>query len=628
MKLTTGFKKPVDSDDYVLLAGGGHKALSEFNTSEALDSKTYEIASISGTVYMPFLRFIPDDASHQWHIIYKIDAKFFNGTAATTYNGEYYVEFYGYNRTIGCYKIWNSFRSGYPVYYHTFFQNKTDANQLTQGSFFGIYFNSISTAVNAYKRIIKVDLVDYYGCTVEFLPEMKNYNSTYNLNISGTATDINIYSNTAASNYNGTSQGLQETGDADNTITHSDTYGYMLLSSTSLRLNGYGLFGYNPNGEIESFGAYGTAESATMRTIAQGDRLITTNGIDWTRGIWYLNNNADYAPGARMAATKSKAVSGCDLRYTFNTYNHNTTASPLGIVRDKLIYLKGYLKNNLFYFYPDTVTHSSANYYRAWTQDIPTSEEYVTIDEEDCHIVYWLIGSPYYNSSNVASGYQVNLYINNPLYWFHNGQFRKYVIDETKLVTTDTQQTISGEKTFDLPITGNLLGNATTADRLKNARTISLTGNVTGSGTFDGSGNLSISTTVSGGSATDSTKVAKAGDTMTGQLVTAPATGNTALKGIKLGDATLSSVQGKPVFFDSVLRFTDGHEWDWDKWAGLKYNSANKNIYLGLADGTIFNANAAQSGGSLILPGVSSLKLGGITQQWDSTLECLKLVFD
>ena len=554
MKLTTGFKKPVDSDDYVLLAGGGHKALSEFNTSGALDSKTYEIASISGTVYMPFLRFIPDDASHQWHIIYKIDAKFLNGTAATTYNGEYYVEFYGYNRTIGCYKIWNSYRSGYPVYYHTFFQNKTDANQLTQGSFFGIYFNSISTAVNAYKRIIKVDLIDYYGCTVEFLPEMKTYNSTYNLNISGTATDINIYSNTSATNYNGTSQGLQETGDADNTTTHSDTYGYALLSSTSLRLNGYGLFGYNPNGEIESFGAYGTGESTTIRTIAQGDRLISTNGIDWTRGIWYLNSSADYAPGARMATTKSKAVSGFDLRYTFNTYNHNTTASPLGIVRDKLIYLKGYLKNNLFYFYPDAVTHSSANYYRAWTQSIPISEEYAIVDGESYPIVYWLIGSPYYNSSYVASGYQVNLYMHNPLYWFHNGQFREYVIDDTK--------------------------------------------------------------------------GAKTGDIMSGQLITAPATGNTALKGIQFGNATLSSVQGEPVFFDSVLRFTDGHEWNWDKWAGLKYNSANKNIYLGLADGTIFGANAAQSGGSLILPGVSSLKLGGITQQWDSTLECLKLVFD
>lgn len=42
---------------------------------------------------------------------------------------------------------------------------------------------------------------------------------------------------------------------------------------------------------------------------------------------------------------------------------------------------------------------------------------------------------------------------------------------------------------------GTLDGNASTATKLKTARTISLTGSVTGSGSFDGSGNLSIATT-------------------------------------------------------------------------------------------------------------------------------------
>lgn len=34
MKLTTGYAKPIDSNDYVLLAGGGHKALNEFLSSD------------------------------------------------------------------------------------------------------------------------------------------------------------------------------------------------------------------------------------------------------------------------------------------------------------------------------------------------------------------------------------------------------------------------------------------------------------------------------------------------------------------------------------------------------------------------------------------------------------------
>ena len=63
------------------------------------------------------------------------------------------------------------------------------------------------------------------------------------------------------------------------------------------------------------------------------------------------------------------------------------------------------------------------------------------------------------------------------------------------------------------------------------------------------------------------------------------------LKGVKIGDTTLSSLNGQAIFFDSILRFTDGHAWDWNKWAGLKYDSANKYVYLGIADGTVFSAN-------------------------------------
>ena len=60
---------------------------------------------------------------------------------------------------------------------------------------------------------------------------------------------------------------------------------------------------------------------------------------------------------------------------------------------------------------------------------------------------------------------------------------------------------VTGAATFSQAINGSILGNAATASRLQNARTISLTGNVTGSASFDGSGNISISTTVSGGNA-------------------------------------------------------------------------------------------------------------------------------
>lgn len=61
------------------------------------------------------------------------------------------------------------------------------------------------------------------------------------------------------------------------------------------------------------------------------------------------------------------------------------------------------------------------------------------------------------------------------------------------LVTTALS--VAGAATFSQTINGSILGNAATASRLQNARTISLTGSVTGSVSFDGSGNVSLATT-------------------------------------------------------------------------------------------------------------------------------------
>lgn len=63
---------------------------------------------------------------------------------------------------------------------------------------------------------------------------------------------------------------------------------------------------------------------------------------------------------------------------------------------------------------------------------------------------------------------------------------------------------------------GALSGNASTATKLKTARTISLTGSVTGSGSFDGSGNLSIATTTNH----THSYLPLSGGTMTGTIIT------------------------------------------------------------------------------------------------------------
>ena len=105
--------------------------------------------------------------------------------------------------------------------------------------------------------------------------------------------------------------------------------------------------------------------------------------------------------------------------------------------------------------------------------------------------------------------------------------------------------------------------------------------------------------------------VKKAGDTMTGLLTLKIGS----QQGVKLGSAWMTSASdtnGEFIFQNGHLRF-GASDWNYDKWAGLKYDADNKYIYLGIADGTIFTANKPQSGGLLFTPGISGIYIGGTT---------------
>lgn len=68
------------------------------------------------------------------------------------------------------------------------------------------------------------------------------------------------------------------------------------------------------------------------------------------------------------------------------------------------------------------------------------------------------------------------------------------------------------------------------------------------------------------------------------------------------------SARGGQVIFNTsnAIRFGET-AWDWNQWAGLKYTHSNKTIYLGIAEGSVFNANSAQSDGTLRLAGITTI---------------------
>lgn len=71
--------------------------------------------------------------------------------------------------------------------------------------------------------------------------------------------------------------------------------------------------------------------------------------------------------------------------------------------------------------------------------------------------------------------------------------------------------------------------------------------------------------------------------------------------------AWISALEGQVIFnTGKAIRFGET-AWDWNQWAGLRYDHSDKTIYLGIANGSIFNANSPQSDGTLRLAGIKTV---------------------
>lgn len=89
--------------------------------------------------------------------------------------------------------------------------------------------------------------------------------------------------------------------------------------------------------------------------------------------------------------------------------------------------------------------------------------------------------------------------------------------------------------------------------------------------------------------------------------------------------ARISAIGDQVVFnTGSALRF-GGTEWEYSDWAGIKYDTVANAIYLGIADGTVFNYYTnKRSNGTLKFPGISNINLDdnaqirreGSSQSW------------
>lgn len=76
-------------------------------------------------------------------------------------------------------------------------------------------------------------------------------------------------------------------------------------------------------------------------------------------------------------------------------------------------------------------------------------------------------------------------------------------------------------------------------------------------------------------------------------------------------NARISAIDNQVIFnTGNAIRFGET-DWNWNKWAGLKYTHSNKTIYLGIADGSAFTALSPQNDGTLKFPCITTITPDG-----------------
>lgn len=159
------------------------------------------------------------------------------------------------------------------------------------------------------------------------------------------------------------------------------------------------------------------------------------------------------------------------------------------------------------------------------------------------------------------------------------------LVTNTSFSAAQSLPATTGDSPYTLLDGATRIGIVNQADQLVTARTIwgqSFNGTANVSGALSGATTISASNTIS---TTLQNGALKIGNKLT----------------------PISAIDAQVIFnTGAAIRFGETN-WDWNQWAGLKYTHSNKTIYLGIADNSVFNANSAQSNGTLNFPGITTI---------------------
>ena len=355
----------LDYSDISPIGGGTKTYAGLYGSANNMESTSFYFASVK-----------PDQYHGVWKVKYRIKVDVPN---QNYYHGYADVEIYGYENSYVAYSIFNSHLStSYRTFYYHNLYRATEVGASAYGHLLGISFlYSANSVSSSYPRTVRVDILEAENCTVTMFEDALKY-----ADVPGTGST----NYAGLTSFDGANQGLQETGDYNDTYTVRDYYTRLTAGTNGMKQ--YSLVMQDADGNWQSF----TTDHGTDTT-----KTRNTTGFQLGK-IYYLASSSNYASGAQNGdnIVTSHGIA-LNFRYSSNCGATLTPYQPL--------YIKGTydIATGLFYL-ADTW----------WTQELPTSAD---------GFIYKQIG---YARTTEQFEFSNTL----PTYWYHNGAIREFVMPE------------------------------------------------------------------------------------------------------------------------------------------------------------------------------------------------------
>lgn len=354
-----------------------------------------------------FMKLRPSDFYTQWHFHYRIRCTIPGKTNFVTTSD---VHLFGTGQANAPhYRTYNQIYSvGYrPMYYNNFYR-------VTSTGFTNGYANAVGVglrgsnerATSGYERTIVIEVLEYEGCSYEFLENAIKW-----ADWAGNTTTNYV----GVSEFNGCDNGVNITGDRNN-------YDRTLNTYTHLTAGAGGMMQYS----LVMEDANGTWQSFTTTHGAGTSKTRNTTGFKLGR-IYYMNSGSNYAAGsANGSSVVYSYMPAINITYSINSGNTLQANKPLWIV--------GTMNNGLFYL--DSVW---------WTQTAPTSAD---------GKVYIPIGVVYNSTSTSTAAYQIDFMSWQGAYYHDGTNFVPYFEAATAVTATNatTASSVQWDNVANKPI--------------------------------------------------------------------------------------------------------------------------------------------------------------------------------